>query len=233
MKIFTVATKPFYNYTQANRLLEQFDKHYDGKIEMFCYTDVPCDPFDSRIDVIEIPHRRFDVERQWNKIDFFSNALVSPGEVILIADLDWTFLSNVTDIIDTPVQSGEFVGVNRWWFAPKKNLLNGGMYKFISGELNHVYKNFYTSPLFWQSYFIHTGNALPPVNGEQNFVEMQVQKTHKIKWFQPFDAIGRIPKDRQRLEEYNMCYITRTENKDFFYLDDMLNNKIRMLQTII
>lgn len=233
MKIFTVATTPNYNYKQANRFLDQLGAHYKNNFKLYCYTD-DVRGFSKEIETIEIPQRNnIIVERQWNKIDFFSNMFVTPGEVILISDLDWTFKSDVTDIIDTPVMSREFIAIKRWWLLPKtRYFINGGMYKFISGELTQVYNQFYKNPSFWQQYYIKRGFTQPPVNGEQNFVRDAVGKTHLIKFFEPFDHIGRLPKDPHHFEEYNTSYMMRSTTKDFYYMDGELNPNIRMVHSI-
>lgn len=233
MKIFTVATEPNYNYKQANRFLDQLYARYKNEFKLYCYTD-NTQGFSKEIETIKIPQRKnIIVERQWNKIDFFSNNFVAPGEVILVSDLDWTFRDDVTDIIDTPVASKEFLAIKRWWLLPvTRYYINGGMYKFVSGELTHVHEEFYKNPSFWQQYYIKKGFTQPPVNGEQNFVRDMVGKTHQIKFFEPFDHIGRLPRDSHHFAEYNKSYMMRSESKDFYYMDNVLNPRVRMVHSI-
>lgn len=234
MKFFTVATKPKYNSDQANRFFEQLQKYYHADFELYCYTD-DTRGYHKDINVIEIPKRDVVVERQWNKIDFFSNNFDVEGEPIIVSDLDWTFLSDVTDILDTPVHRGEFVAVRRWWYMPSdtKYTINGGMYKFIAGDVPHVYDEFYKNPAYWQQHYIKIGKTPGPVNGEQNFVKDMVDNTHKIKFFEPFDAIGRLPTDNRHFEEYNLTYMMRSSSRDFFYMDGEFNPKIRMIHSIM
>lgn len=233
MNIYTVATAPNYNYKQANRFLDQLGHFYNDKFKLFCYTDNRYG-FSTEIEVVDIPARKHKIERQWNKIDFFNPNATVQDEPIIVSDLDWTFLSDVTDIINTPLLPNEFMGIRRWWYAPETNYtVNGGMYKFYAGELQHVYDTFYEDPLYWQQYYIRIGKVRPPVNGEQNFVKDHVDRTHTVKYFEPFDAIGRYPVDDLHLREYNMCYMARTNQKDFFFLDGEFNEKIRMVHSII
>lgn len=234
MNIYTVATNPKYNHWHVNRFLEQLGKYYTAPFKLFCYTDTPHN-ISHDVEVVDIPKRTPHIHRQWNKIDFFGASFMPHGQPVIVADLDWTFLRDITDIIETPISSGEFIGIRRWWYKPSDTLytINGGMYKFISGELNHIYDVFHDNPNYWQTHYVRIGKAQPPINGEQNFVKERAEKTHKIKYFEPFDEIGRYPADKSHLEEYNVCYNLRSNHHDWFFLDGEFNPRIRMVHSIL
>lgn len=209
MKFYTVCTLPHYHPHHVYRLLQQLQIFYDGPVEMFVYTDRPSE-FDSRVVALPIQHNKS--VRQWYKIDFFGLDLIPPGEQIIVMDLDWTILDDITDIVDMPVLPSQFAAVDRWWRSNENAIaINGGMYKFTTGTCSDMFNLYHTDPHYWQN--VYRGDSV--VGGEQDFVFIHSQKTHKLMTF-PGHTMGRLRPDnywgnlyiKQRyVDRFNMPYI--------------------------
>lgn len=230
--IYTVCTGPNYLPSHANRFLRQLKEHVSLPLQLHCYTTHGRNQFDASIEVIPIEHD--DGRRQWHKVDLFKMA--PQGEVCFISDLDWTFLGDVTDIFDQPVQPNEFVAPYRWWTRWKGEgfTINGGLYKFIGGQYTFIPDVFQANPRYWmQRYIIDLMVAHPPVNGEQNFVDEQMQKHNVcIKYFEPQYAFARYPVDPDHAVEYNQLYAERCK-KDWCWMGGEFHPDIRMVQSIL
>jgi hypothetical protein len=230
--IYTVCTGPNYNPGHVKRFHKQLQDHVNLPLKLHCYTTYDKSEFDECIEVIPIEHD--DGRRQWHKVDIFNMA--PQGQPCFTSDLDWTFVGDVTDIFKVQVDRNELVAPYRWWtrFRGDGYTINGGLYKFIGGEFTYIPEVFHKNPQYWmRRYIIDLQIALPPVNGEQNFMEEIVCKHGGvIKYFEPRKAIGRKPNDRQRMSEYNELYYTEFK-EDWLWLGGEFNPAIRMIQSII
>lgn len=188
MKFYTVCTLPHYHPEDVYMLRKQLLLFYDGEVELFVYTDRPA-LFNDTVNVIAIDHHR--CKRQWYKMDFFGPHIVKGSEPVIVTDLDWTIIDDVTSIIDVPIDRDEFVAIDRWWRKDTCKLtLNGGMYKFFPNTCLHAYNTFYSNPEFWQTTYFGPNN----IKGEQNFVADIIPISHNVTYF-PGKKIGRYSSD--------------------------------------
>lgn len=188
MKFYTVCTLPHYHPKDVYALHKQLLTFYDGEVELFVYTDRPLE-FNNTVNVFEIKHNR--CKRQWYKIDFLGPHIVTGDEPVIVTDLDWTFLDDVTSIIDIDTKANEFTTIDRWWRKDSCKLnINGGMYKFHPGTCMRAYNTFYSNPEFWQTTYFGPNN----IKGEQNFIADIIPITHNITFF-PGKKIGRYSSD--------------------------------------
>lgn len=220
MKFYTVCTLPHYHPKDVYRLKSQLKMFYDGDVELFVYTDRPAD-FDTSVNVIEIRHNL--CQRQWYKVDFYKPGFIDGNDPVIVTDLDWLVLDDITDIIDTPINVDEFVAVERWWRRHDCTLdINGGMYKFVPNTLAHAYNVFYSNPRFWQTMYFGPNK----IEGEQNFVADVVSLTHKIKLF-PGKKIYRHSIYPQTNVEYAERY--KEKFKTLPVLDGKFNQQLALV----
>jgi hypothetical protein len=223
MKFFTVCTRPFYNHTHVVQLYNQLKVFYDGDVEFYCYTDQP-DVMPDYIHTIPIMHTKS--MRQWYKIDFFGKDIITTAEPVIVMDLDWVIVDDITDIIDTPVRPSEFITVDRWWRGDTDPCpINGGFYKFVPSSCHHLYEIYYTNPKKWQNEY----RGEREIGGEQDFVFVHTRSTHTLK-FLPSHAVVRW----RPLHMENNDQIREQYQKMFGYPlinGDILNPNIRMLHT--
>lgn len=181
------------------KLHQQLKLFYDGSVEMFVYTDRP-EEFDSSINVIKIQH---DIcQRQWYKVDFFKPGFITTDDPIIVTDLDWIILNDITDIIDRPITPNQFMAVNGWWRNIDSQVkINGGMYKFFPNTLGKTYRVFYSNPQFWQRTYFGANK----IQGEQDFVADAVPLTHEVVLF-PGKNICRSTQYRSVNNRYAATY---------------------------
>ena len=101
------------------------------------------------------PHS--DIKKHWYKLSYFSPLFANqkPNDDIIIMDIDQIIVNNIDDIIGYPVGKNELVSYNKWWGGKPK--LNGGFYKFKSGELKNFWSDFIKCPEVWQLNWYKTG----------------------------------------------------------------------------
>lgn len=177
MRFYTVCTLPHYFPKDVYKLHQQLQLFYRGRVEMYVYTDRP-EEFDNSVNVIKIQHSL--CQRQWYKVDFFRPGFITTDEPVIVMDLDWIILNDITGIVNQPIIPTQFATVHGWWRTSARRLkINGGMYKFFPNTLGKAYNIFYSNPQFWQrTYF-----GVNKIQGEQDFVTDVVPLTHEIVLF--------------------------------------------------
>lgn len=229
--MYVICTGPNYTPEHVRRFERQLKDHVNIDFKIHCYTSYDRSSYDASIEVIPIEND--DGRRQWYKMDVFRMA--PKGDVVFVSDIDWTFVGDVTDIFNQEVKSNELIAPYRWWtrYKGKGFTINGGLYKFIGGDHQYVPDTFYDRPQYWmQHYILDRRLAHPPVNGEQNFVDETIRKNNGIlKYFEPRDAIGRMPSDHQHAVEYNELYLLNYGH-DYFHVGEF-NDRIRMIQSVL
>lgn len=221
MKFYTVCTLPHYFPSDVYQLKRQLQLYYDGEVEMFVYTDRPSE-FDNSVNVIDITHNK--CVRQWYKIDFFGQDIVSGDDPIIVTDLDWIIRGDITDIIDMPITRSQFAAVERWWREPSDALkLNGGLYKFYPGTCIRSYNIFYSNPKFWQTAYY----GPTKIAGEQDFTMDTLSLTHDIVYF-PGESIGRYrSNNREAMEAYSKIYQSKYSNR--YIVNGDFNSQVVMV----
>jgi len=173
-----------------------------------------------RIPHIEVLHEG-PWNLQWNKISFFN---VQGPDPVVVLDIDIDLVNDYMDLINYPIERGEFLSMRSWWEDVSGCELNGGFYKFYPDDVRYIYNEFAQAGPFWEQYFIDLGVKPGPVNGEENFVEYMVKKRLDLK-FIPDEWCGRMVKEPTKR------WLTRINRKypgDYFYLDKV-NPDVKIL----
>ena len=112
---------------------------------------------------------------QWNKM---WGMQLDIDEPICVMDIDVLLVNDYEKIFDYPVKRGQFVAMPGWWRDTSKNgyKINGGFFKYYPKDCKYIFDKFMTDPHHWQHYYINNGTTKGPVNGEQYFVEDNVNE---------------------------------------------------------
>ena len=105
------------------------------------------------------------VELQWNKMHVMSLDIDEP---VVVLDVDVLLLNDYQKLFDYPVDDGWVLSIPAWWGSSLP--INGGFWKYVPKQMNHVFETFMKDPEYWQNVYIDRGETRGPVNGEQNFI---------------------------------------------------------------
>tara|TARA_Y100000034_G_scaffold99379_1_gene122050 strand:- start:1144 stop:1851 length:708 start_codon:yes stop_codon:yes gene_type:complete len=191
--ILTVLNGKKYGVDCVNKLYNKLKENTKHPFNFYCYTDYQT-KFQKGINIISITNK--DKKLQWYKLDFFKKNFIL-DEYIIVMDIDMDILGNV-DFLFEDIKNNEFRGTHRFWWRwredkqKKEFALSGSVYKFINGEHQYIVDEFEKDILHWEEYFIKNRITTGPVNGEQHFVQMMLEKKclkitmfpekHIIKW---------------------------------------------------
>ena len=106
-------------------------------------------------------------------------------EPVCVIDIDMSFINDYMDVINYPIERGEFVAAQSWWPESEKYphyKLQGGFQKYYPKDCRYIYDKFMSDPEYWMEYYIKNGTTSGPVNGEQYFVEDSVNERLKLKF---------------------------------------------------
>jgi hypothetical protein len=115
---------------------------------------------------------------QWNKLIPMSLDIDEP---VVVIDIDMLFIHDYMDVINYPIQPGEFVSMPAWWSDAEGYTLQGGFQKYYPKDCKYIYDEFVSKPDYWMEYYIKNGTTIGPVNGEQYFIEDQIRDKLKLK----------------------------------------------------
>ena len=120
--------------------------------------------------------------RQWNKLLPMSLDIDEP---VCVIDIDQIFLNNYMDIINYPIERGEFLIAKSWWQQDNKSRykIQGGLQKYYPKDCRYIYEKFMSDPDYWMTYYIKNGTTHGPVNGEQYFVYDSAKEKLNVKFF--------------------------------------------------
>ena len=114
------------------------------------------------------------VTLQWNKMWGMQLDIEEP---ICVMDIDVLLVNDYKKVFDYPIQRGEFVAMPGWWRDDStKYKINGGFFKYFPKDCRYIYDKFMSDVDLWQNWYIKRGIAKGPVNGEQYFVEDNVNE---------------------------------------------------------
>ena len=217
LKICSVYFEGKYTPDYVEKLYNSLKRNCTLPFEFICYSDNP----NVKADVV-IPLPKYsEIKYHWHKQTFFSPlfAYQKPGDEIIIMDIDQVIVNNIDDMIGYPVGDNELVSYDRWWSEPKFGLkINGGFYKFKSGECKVIWDEFIISPEDWQLNWYKKGAVHYKYFGEQNFVNWMCDK-HKIKLtLMPGEWICKLTNNEKQDLQTNITYIKKF-NKDYMILD--------------
>lgn len=148
---------------------------YGPEFQDYINSKIPCmnwirEPFDPR------------VKLQWNKL--YPMSLISIDEPVVVIDIDTVWINDYMDIINYPIERGEFLSVRCWWNESdnSKYKMQGGFQKYYPKDCWPIFDTFMEDPEYWQEYYIKNGTTVGPVNGEQYFVYDQANMHLKMKY---------------------------------------------------
>ena len=120
-------------------------------------------------------------KHQWNKLVPMSLDIDEP---VCVIDIDMSFINDYMDIINYPIEPGEFVAMQSWWNEEESPdyKLQGGFQKYYPKDCRYIYDKFVSNSEYWMEYYIKNGTTHGPVNGEQYFVEDSVKEKLKLKF---------------------------------------------------
>ena len=124
IKIFCLYYEGKYNTDYVANLYNSLKKHCDVDFEFVCYSDS-----DVLADKV-IPLRQNGIIKEhWYKLHFFDKNFTGDGDIIVM-DIDQLIVSNITEMVNWPVEENELVSYNKWWNKSPHTTINGGWYKF-------------------------------------------------------------------------------------------------------
>lgn len=130
-------------------------------------------------------------------------------EPLVVMDVDVILNGNYMDMINYPIERGEFVCMNAWWTdtAKQEYCINGGFYKYYPKDCKYIWDKFMEDPEYWQNYYIENGTTHGPVNGEQYFIEDSINQKLKPVYL-PQEWYGKMIQNptRKWVEECNKAY---------------------------
>ena len=141
------------------------------------------------IDFVRTSDCRFKL--QWNKVGFMDLPTDDP---IVVIDIDILLMNDYMELIEYPIEKGQFLGLQSWWAdtAHTGYSLNGAFYKYYPKDCKYIYKKLCSDPQYWMHHYIGAGITHGPVNGEQHFVQNQLElhdtnvsmfpEKHIVKW---------------------------------------------------
>ena len=173
---------PKYGTEDVNRVFTSLKQHTTKPFKFYCYTDYDTEFLDKDINII--PIEKQDKKLQWYKLDYFKKDIIDEEDIVLL-DIDQVIIRNC-DFLFYNIKNNEFRGTHRFWWRwredkdNKKFALSGSIYKFKNGEHQYIVDEFEKNIPFWEEYYIKSGVTSGPVNGEQHFVQeqLEVNKTH-------------------------------------------------------
>ena len=150
-------------------------------------------------------------------------------EPVCVIDIDVSFINDYMDLINYPIERGQFVATQSWWKDTDVDgyKLQGGFQKYYPKDCRFIYDKFVADPKYWMEYYIKNGTTVGPVNGEQYFVEDCVREKLDLK-FVPAEWITRW----EDLLEYNPELLVKFNTEypgDWLYLGGEFNPDVRLL----
>ena len=221
MNILTLKVGSKYGPEYVNRLYGSMRRNSTVDFNFYCYTDDK-NGLHPDINVIQL-NTREDVVKQWYKIDFHHMPDIT-GKCIIL-DIDYIITDNLDPILEWDLAPNTFGCQERWWSRRVDVCrINGGFQMFYQGDTQHLYHKFYEYPLHWQSHYINIGEATGPVNGEQNFVDQNVNLERS--WL-PKDWFAKYHKDE--IYTIHQQWIENVRSDEPFFLGDEFSESIKMV----
>lgn len=160
---------------------------------------------------------------QWNKLLPMSYDIDEP---VVVIDIDQIFINDYMDIINYPIQRGEFLMAESWWVQDTKNKykIQGGIQKYYPKDCKYIYDKFISDPEYWMNYYIKNGTTHGPINGEQYFVYDTAKEKLNVKFFpKEWTTKWKENPSKDWIIKANMMY-----PGDWIYLDEF-NPEIRVV----
>ena len=188
----------------------EFEKYHESKLGPINWIR---EPFDSRVAL------------QWNKLFAMKAKTKDP---VVVIDIDMLWLNDYMDIINTPIEPGEFLTLKAWWQESDnpKYFVQGGFQKYYPKDCRQIVQEFMFDPHYWQQHYIKNGTTIGPVNGEQYFIQDMVEKNGLKLKFIPQEWITKWHVDAHAdyIAEANLMY-----PGDYVFCNNEFNPQIRLV----
>ena len=211
-----------YTPDYVGKLYRSLLKNSTIPFEFICISDT-----DVEADIV-LPYNHYsDIKKHWHKLKYFSPHFANqkPGDEIIIMDIDQVITGNIDDLIGYPVLDNQFISYGTWW--PRKIKVNGGFYKFKSGQFDYIWNDFALNPAYWQSHYYENGDVHYRYYGEQNYVNWKLYEKGVKVIETPKEWLGKYTDNKKDMVEMNKMY-SKISNTDYMILDDV-NEKIKVV----
>ncbi len=212
----------YYTPDYVDKFYNSLKRNTSIPFEFVCISDT-----DVKADLILPYNHHSNIKKHWHKLKFFSSQFANqkPGDEIIIMDIDQIITSNIDKLIGHPVSDNEFISYGTWW--PRNIKVNGGFYKFKSGQFDYIWNDFALNPEYWQTHYYDNGDVHYKYYGEQNYVDWKLfEKEIKITQT-PKEWLGKYTDNKSDMVEMNKLY-SKMFNADYMILDDV-NEKLKVI----
>ena len=213
IKICTVFFEGKYHPNTVSNLYRSLKNNTTLPFEFICLADRGVDA-----DVVLPYNKHSNIKLHWHKLKFFSSqfAYQNPGDEIIIMDIDQVITGNVDDMIGYPVSDNELVTYGTWW--PQNIKVQGGFYKFKSGQLDYIWNDFALNPEYWQTHYYENGDVHYKYYGEQNYVNWKMYEKQIKVTKMPGQWLGKYTDNAKDMIKMNIDY-AKTFNTEYMILD--------------
>ena len=230
LRICTVYYKGSYTPEYVGNFYKALRKNSTIPFISVCISDDP----NVEADIVLPYNHHSDIKKHWHKLKFFSPLFggQQPGDDIIIMEIDQVVVGNVDDLIGFPVGDNELVSYGVWWNNDTKKIkdskklrdhnilpLNGGFYKFKSGQLKHVWDDFALNPPYWQLHYYNIGKVHFKYYGEQNYVDWKIFEKESKLTLTPPEWLGKYTENKEDMIKLNILY-SKTFDTDYMLIDE-------------
>jgi len=222
IKIYCLYYEGKYTPDYVTKLYHSLRRNCKVDFTFHCYSD-------SNVEADEvIPLNRTGlIAEHWHKLRFFDKSFTGEGDIIVM-DIDQVIVSDITEMINWPIQEDELVSYSKWWNLDNKVKINGGWYKFKAGSLDFIWKKYLSDPAYWQQYYYNKIIVDYKFFGEQNFVQDTcIENAAKITHM-PGEWVGKWTHNFQQNLSYQLMY-KETFDEEFMIMGDEINPKLKIV----
>jgi len=222
LNILTLKFGTKYGVDYVNRLYSGLKRNTTVDFDFYCYTE-RADGLHKDIIWLPLDPR---CNTHWQKLEFHRENFLDDGDKCLILDIDWIITGNMDEILNYPLERGEFATVYRWWSDRRDRCpMNGGFQMFYAGDTQHLWDIYYIGDGWQEEYFV-SGEVSVLGMGEQNFIHDHLNMP--IKYLEP-SWFGRVGFDDGINNMINRNWAMNIDPYDPFLLGDQLNDRVKMV----
>ena len=222
IKIFSLFYKGKYSTDYVSKLYRGLKRNIKVPFKYYVYSDT------NDIDCDEIIQLRKDkkIKAHWHKLKFFDSLFTGTGQIIVL-DIDQIILNDITEMVVWPVNENELVSYESWWNKDPIRL-NGGWYKFNSGDFDYIWLKYKSDPEYWQNYFYNQCIVHFKYFGEQNFVQKCLHEQGGKLTTYPGEWIGKWTHNFDQNLSYQQLYRKKFK-QEYMILGDEINPKLKIV----